>query len=69
QAVDFRGGKTMLSPRTGKLYEYIRSHVSYVREERPLAPDIELIAGIIESGSMNDVIRKEIFIDYHRYEE
>lgn len=63
QAVDLRGGPSLLAPRTRPIYEFVRARVAYVEKERPLAPDIERIAASIAKGEVNDVLRKKVFPD------
>ncbi len=69
QAVDLREGVSLLSPRTRPMYEYIRSIVSYVKEERPLNQDIERIYQEIESGKINEMLRKAVFNEFGKYDE
>lgn len=64
QAVDLRGGKSLLSPKTRPIYEFVRGHVGYVTKEQPLAPQIERIATTISDGTLSGVIRKEVFGNY-----
>lgn len=63
QAVDLRGGPKNLSPRTRPVYEFVRSHTSYVSKERPLHADIETISQSIQSGALNQVLRTKVFVD------
>lgn len=61
QAIDLRGGKALLAPRTRYLYDWIRKYSSYVQEERPLHGDIETLSQAITSGEYRSVLMDSIF--------
>lgn len=61
QAIDLRGGKDLLAPKTKFLYEWIRKYSPYVKEERPLSGDIETIAEAIRIGEYRSVLFDSIF--------
>lgn len=44
QAVDLRGGPSLLSPQTLLLYRWVRRQVPYIKKEQPIGHYIELIA-------------------------
>ena len=48
QAIDLADIKDKLSPQCKEVYRAIRSHVSYMDQDRELAPDIELCASLIK---------------------
>src|SRR5262249_52183054 len=60
QAVDLRGGPHRLSPKTRPAYEFIRSRVRYVDQERPLNKDIEFLYERIRSGAIMTFLRAEV---------
>jgi phenylalanine ammonia-lyase len=60
QAVDLRGGATVLAPQTRPLYRFVREHVSYVQDERPLGHDIEAIYSSIVDGRLPAVFRASL---------
>lgn len=62
QAVDLRGGPSLLSPHTRPVYEFIRSRAKYVTKERPLGGDINIIAETIQKGELNQILRDQVFI-------
>jgi phenylalanine ammonia-lyase len=64
QAVDLRGGPRRLSPRTRPAYDFVRSLVKYVFDERPLSEDIEALYQSIRSGAMMRYLRREVLADY-----
>ena len=66
QAVDLRGGPSMLSARTLPLYTFIRGKSAYVTNERPLHNDIESVFRSIVSGELMRVVRSEIFQEYDK---
>ncbi|MEK7071278.1 MAG: aromatic amino acid lyase, partial [Patescibacteria group bacterium] len=66
QAVDLRGGKKYLSPKTRPVYELIRNKVRYVDVERPLANDIEVLYDSIIDGSLMNLIRNKVINDYEK---
>lgn len=58
QAIDLRGGK----PGKGveAAYKLVREYVSFVDEDRPLYPDIEILAKLVREGKILEVVEKEI---------
>jgi histidine ammonia-lyase len=60
QAADLRGGPDKLSPKTKKVYEFIREKVPYVKEERPMGADIESLAEQIQSKQFRQLIMEII---------
>jgi len=60
QAVDLRGSPSNLSPKTKPLYDFIRSKTTYVKEERPLAQDVETIYDAIKDKSVNNIVKKHV---------
>lgn len=63
QAVDLRGGPSLLSPRTKPLYQFIRQRVSYVTKERPLHGDIENIYQSLLNGELTSLLKTKVFAD------
>jgi len=61
QAVDLRGGADKLSEKTRPVYRFVRSKIAYVKEERPLHNEIELLYEAISSGEINKLIRENSF--------
>jgi histidine ammonia-lyase len=64
QAVDLRGGKAGLSPRTQPVYDWVRSLTDYVDLERPLAADIQSLATAITSGDCIRLLLNQVYSDY-----
>lgn len=64
QAVDLRGGRKNLSPRTRPVYDFVRNKVKYVETERPLANDMEALYDSIIDGSLMDLIRTKVTNEY-----
>lgn len=64
QAVDLRGGKELLSPKTRPMYEWIRTHAAYAHNERCLAQDIENLRRYIASGDCFSFITNTIYSEY-----
>lgn len=60
QAVDLRGGKELLSPKTRPLYEFVRNLTNFLDEERPLNNDINTLYESLIKGEIGNLIRKEI---------
>ena len=65
QAVDLRGGSKRLSPKTRTLYHFIRERVHFVKKERSLNNDIEIIYQEIVGGKLIKLARESIFNDYN----
>lgn len=63
QAVDLRGGKKFLSPRTKPMYDFIRNLAKYQEKESPLYNEIELIYQTIKNGEAVRFISDNIFSD------
>ena len=61
QAVDLRGGADKLSEKTRPVYRFVRSKIAYVKEERPLHNEIELLYEAISSGELNTLLREQVF--------
>lgn len=61
QAVDMRGDGKLLSPATRPVYEFVRDKVKYVKRERPLHNDIEVIYDSIANGELMELLLKEVF--------
>jgi phenylalanine ammonia-lyase len=57
QAVDLRGGKSKLSPKTKPVYEFIRDKITYVEKERPLGNDIEIIYRTMTDNSIFEFVK------------
>lgn len=64
QAVDLRGGGSLLSPQTRPLYDFVRSLSPYVSEERPLHTDIEELTSKIQSGAVSSIVQNNIFNNF-----
>ena len=45
------------APGTSKLVDLVREHVPPLREDRPLGPDIEVVASLIEDGAIGAALR------------
>lgn len=60
QAVDLRGGKELLSPKTRPVYEYLRNKIDFVDKERPLNNDIEIVYKDLVDGKILNLML-EIF--------
>ncbi len=61
QAVDLRGGADKLSEKTRPVYRFVRSKIAYVKEERPLHNEIEVLYEAIASGELNTLLREQTF--------
>lgn len=66
QAVDLRGKSELLSSKTKPIYDFIRERSAYVKEERPLHEDIELIYQSIENGQLIEKVRNSVFDEYSK---
>ncbi|MBI4009474.1 aromatic amino acid lyase [Candidatus Roizmanbacteria bacterium] len=64
QAVDLRGGAEKLSPHTQPLYYYVRKRVEFVKKERPLNREIEMLYESIKNGELLDIVTKKVFKDF-----
>jgi phenylalanine ammonia-lyase len=64
QAVDLRGGATLLSPQTQPLYTFLRQKTAYTAKERPLHSDIEYIYQVIQNGALTKLIQEKVFSNY-----
>jgi histidine ammonia-lyase len=62
QAVDLRGDSKKLSPKTQPIYDFVRSKTAYVKEERPLHNEIEILYEAIISGELNELLRRFSFV-------
>jgi histidine ammonia-lyase len=60
QAVDLRGGKDLLSPKTRPIYEFLRNKIDFVDKERPLNNDIEVVYADLVTGKILNLVL-EIF--------
>lgn len=56
QAVDLRGGKDFLSPKTRPVYEYLRNKIEFVDKERPLNNDIETVYDDLVNGKILNLV-------------
>ncbi|MGH8947073.1 MAG: histidine ammonia-lyase, partial [Acidimicrobiia bacterium] len=45
------------APRTSKLVDLVREHVPPLGHDRPLGPDIEVVASLIEEGAIGATLR------------
>jgi histidine ammonia-lyase len=50
-----RGGKG-----TEAAYEVIRKHVAFLEEDRPLYPDNNAMAALVESGEILDAVERAV---------
>jgi histidine ammonia-lyase len=58
QAADLRRGSVLLSRRTQPVYSFVRKCAPYVREERPLHEDVEVLYEAIKDGRMMAAVRE-----------
>ncbi len=57
QAIDLRpNGPDKLGDGTRIAYEMIRDQVEMIKEDRPLSPDIDILADLIDSGTLIDAV-------------
>lgn len=64
QAIDLRGGKSKLSPKTQPVYDWVRSLSPYVDSDRPLASEIEVVAQAIRSGNCISQLLNTVYSEY-----
>ena len=64
QAVDLRGGPSLLAPHTRPMYELIRKHSERITKDRPLHSDLEKITGLIKDGTMIKYVRSKIYTEF-----
>jgi histidine ammonia-lyase len=65
QAIDMRDdGPARLGEGTRIAYQMIRERVSTIIHDRPLTPDINVLAELIASGEMAEAIARETGLEY-----
>ena len=60
QAVDLRGGPSLLSPKTRPFYDWVRREVPYIIKEQPLGECVEIIAKNITDDHMVSRLLKNL---------
>ncbi len=61
QAIELRsGGPEKLGIGTSAAYKGVRKAVGFLEHDRPLTPDMEALADLIQSGAMIEAVEKEI---------
>jgi len=58
QALDLRGGTSGRGVKAA--YDLIRKYVKFLDKDRPLYPDIEIIAKLVGEGEILKTVEKEI---------
>lgn len=56
QAIDFRGPE-LLSKKGQQLYQLVRSHVDFMACDRSVHEDIKVLAGLLENGDIDNIIK------------
>ncbi|NMB56338.1 aromatic amino acid lyase, partial [Candidatus Beckwithbacteria bacterium] len=60
QAVDLREGSSKLSSKTKKIYDFVRQDIEFAKTEKPLGPEIELIASKLQTIEFRNLLVEEV---------
>lgn len=58
QAIDYRGPE-LLSPAGNKIYQLVRSHVSFMDVDRSFHQDIKSLSQLLADGTINEILQGE----------